>query len=68
MLPKPLGYKKLGGCHRCRICAKGNKGRIRDAGSKREGVNRNIRKEEEMLVLKGMELRGIYGGKRRSWF
>jgi len=42
-----------------------NKGRIGDAGSKREGLNRNVRREEEMLVLKGKALRGIDGGKRR---
>jgi hypothetical protein len=41
----------------------GNKGRIGDAGSKREGVNRNIRKEEELLVLKGKELEGYMEGK-----
>jgi len=41
----------------------GNKGRIGDAGSKREGVNRNIRKEEELLVLKGKELEGYTEGR-----
>jgi hypothetical protein len=41
------------------------KGR-REAGPKGEGVNRDIWREEEKLVLKGKALKGIYGGKRRS--
>jgi hypothetical protein len=37
-----------------------------EVGPKGEGANRDIRKEEEKLVLKGKALTGIYGGKRRS--
>jgi hypothetical protein len=37
------------------------------AVSKREGANRDIRREEEKLVLKVEALIGTYGGKMRSW-
>jgi len=45
----------------------GNKGRIRDAGPKGGGAKRDTRREEEKLVLKEEALKGIDGGKRRSW-